>query len=253
MKILKIIKLGFHILAFPILPILYIIFRKQIIKNWNSFESIIALFSYCLAVLSLYYNSNSKLFFIIRNVLCYIKHDYTTWRLAFRYENVHSEITIPKLKESILRSNFTIQQEQTDYLTTLWNQKVFITFRVEKQIHQNSILVYSSQFDVPFKTVKTLKKELASFFESFEEFINSKSKLEKRYEIAIKYHDGSPFYSYWVRNIPEQEISQFSAKINTPKLSCKNIKIEKTTIIVESTHFTELLEDVQQIISYQGL
>lgn len=250
MKVLKVILLF---IAFPLLPILYLCFRSYIVDNWNSFESLTALASYCIAIVSIYYNSNSRVFFFIRRLLSYLKYDHTTWKFAIRYTGKIDTITMAKIKEELIKNDYSIVQENRDSLSALFNKKVYVAFNLENHIHEKSLVYFSSEFDVPFRLIKTYKKQFSRFFGSFESFISSFSQIDKRYEFEINYHDGSPFYSYWIRKIPDHDLSTFNAKILTPKLNCEAITVDKRKVKIISNNYHEILDDINSIVLFQGL
>lgn len=236
-----------------IVPVGYLIFRSQVVQNWSNIDIPVTLFAYWCSILMFWYNSDLKFYFFINKIINFFKHDYTTWLLSFRYTFIDHEeiISINSIKEFFIQSKklIKIKDESDDYLEMLVENKYLLSLRLQQDESNNYELhFYTSKIVVPTKQNKKQSLEIAEMLESFERLLSFKISDKKIYEIDIEYNEKSPYYSYWIRKLPEEMINNFNCSINLPNRKEK-ITVNKNHLNIKSDMYNKLFALTNDYVS----
>jgi hypothetical protein len=142
------------------------------------------------------------------------KNNYTSWILSVRYENIYDDGNLLSNLQSLL-SNEDCKMIKSDntFLSVLWNSRHIVNLRLENMDNELSLHFYTTKMDVPIKSNTKKIKSLSHILDLIENTINMIDRNLKKYELDIFYPDASPYYSYWVKSLPEERIIKFSCSI----------------------------------------
>lgn len=234
---------------------LYVLFYKKISKNWNYFESFTTLILYIIAVLQAAYLLDIKFYFFIQRVISFFKYDIVTFNLSSRYKIQYDFLNnniLDKIFNFCIVNNCKLEKRSNTFLKVLWNDKNLFNFRTTHiEDCEFEIIFYTSKIDVSVKKNKKIIDELTTFIENIENIINPEEK-SKSYDLDIEYQEKSPFYSYWIRNLPEQKVFDFNCSLETPYNNDSTIRVNKNHVIVKSHQLFKLFEVAKNYLSLRG-
>ncbi len=247
----KNIKYYIWILFILIIPALYIGI-KILIPNAENIESIITIGTYIIAVLTLMYRIDIKLYFFIQKIILPFKYSFTSWVLSARYNSINNENSVDCFEKEIMNLGVKILKKENNFINFIWDSRNVINIRVENNYEdEKSIHLYTSKIDVPIKENSKKIRNLCSLFERIENSIDMLDRNNKEYEIDIEYSNKSPFYSFWIKNLPEEKIYQFNC---TVKIDDENgtIGVNKNHVRIHSNSFSELFHRLDYFLTLRS-
>ncbi len=233
-------------------PTLYFVFRDRIISEWNSIESAVALGSYLIATFQAFYNSNYKLFLFVQRLILRLRHDYTSWELTARYWSV-LDFDIGSASTALSDSTARIVQSSDDYLAFIWQERILIELRLQPYGDQLELFIKTAKFDVPMRVASRRMSQLSQLLETIGNYMRQDSGAERMFELRIDYGERSPFYSYWLRRLPEQSIQQFDCKVRLPNSANESLWVSKNSLSIRAKLFSALSSDALDVVNLKGL
>lgn len=244
----------FKILLFIVLPILYFVFRTDIVAKWNDIESALAIIGYITSLYFYTYNTDIKFHFFILRIVNYFRYDHTTWKVSFRASTIKNDKEIIEQLSTKLAVNNNIIKAKTDNSLELMINNNFllnISFSQDKNI--NSAFAFTSNIVIPTRQSKLKTIELTKLLETIEESFEPIAISEKEYSIDVEYNSRSPYYSYWIKKLPEEMIHNFNCSVTIPENLGSKIKVNKNHIIISSNSLTNLFNLTKDFINLQPL
>jgi hypothetical protein len=149
--------------------------------------------------------------------------------------------------------NIKIKSESWDSLELLFDNKFLLHFRIQQfDNDEYELHLYTSKIIVPTKQNKKQIAEISEILESIEGLLQLKISDEKLYEIDIEYSQKSPYYSYWIRKLPEEMISNFNCSINLPNKT-ERITINKNHLHIRANKYTKLFDLTSGYVSLKSI
>lgn len=239
-----------------VVPILYLLFKKEIESYWQSIDIIITVASWWTALILLWYTTDIKFHFLVSRFLMYFKHDYTSWMISIRYilEDRTNGISVENIFERFVRSNKTIKKKFSDAksLEVLCENRYLINFKIQQTDYNDYELhFYTSKIVVPTKQIKKQIQEIKEMIELLEREITLTNNDQSNYDIDIEYSNKSPYYTYWVRKLPDEMISNFNFSIKLPNVEDK-ISVNKNHLIIKSDRYSKLFDLTYDYVSLKN-
>lgn len=179
----------FKILIFLIIPILYLIFRTEIVSKWNDIESALAILGYATSLFFFSYNTDIKFHFFILRIVNYFRFDHTTWRISFRAETEKEEnAIIVELKDKLKQFNIVIKGQTANSLEVLIENNYLLNISFSKNNNILSAFAFTSNIIIPTKQSKAKSLALTKLLETIEESIQPLSNKQKEYSIDVEYN-----------------------------------------------------------------
>lgn len=244
----------FKIIAFLIIPILYLIFRTEIVTKWNDIESALAILGYATSLMFYSYNTDIKFHFFLLRIVNYFRFDHTTWRISFRAETERMENTIIiELTDKLKHFNIIIKGQTSDSLEMLIENNYLLNISFSKNNNILTAFAFTSNIIIPTKQLKAKSLVLTKLLETIEESIQPLSNKQKEYSIDVEYNYRSPYYSYWIKKLPEEMIHNFNCSISIPNNQESKIKVNKNHVIISSNSITNLFNITKDYINLQPI
>lgn len=240
--------LIFLILFAPIT--IYLLFKEQIKPYWENFDTFFTITSYSVSIVLFLYTLNLKFHFAINKFLSWFKQDHTYWFFSYSFE-LDTPINNETLIESFRQKNIQINKAEYNFFEFIY--KDIYIFRVQK--NQNSdgeetIHLFTNKIIVPSKYVKTTINELIHVTDYLEHSLININKESKKFDLTIEYPNSSPFYSYWIKKLPEQSIDSFNFKIKVPNNN-NSVLVNKNKILISSKSLNKLFDTTKDYLSLQ--
>ena len=237
------------VLIILIVPLLvYVLFKDSIKPIWNEFDTIFTISSYSISVILLLYNLNLKFHFAINRIFQWFKQDHTYWRFSYCIEQENEFDKILFIK-NLKRLNISINKEYEDFIEFIYKDSHL--FRLQITNNETSrINLFSSRLIVPTKRIKPTINELIEVTEVIENSLSSIISDSKKFDLTIEYPKTSPFYSYWMKKLPEQSIYNFNFSIRIPNNE-NIISVNKNQLIIKSNSINKLFDTTKDYLSLQ--
>ncbi len=248
----KNVKYILWLLFLIIIPAVYIA-MKVLIPNASSIEFVITIGSYLIAIFSLMYKVDIKFYFFIQSILIHFKYTSTSWTLSARYNSVVNENLTQVLIDFFVSVKTKIIKREENFVCMLWDSRNLLNIRIDDMEYGNkTIHLYTSKIDVPIKDNKKKIKELSSLLEKFENKLAMVDRDDKRYEMDIEYAGKSPFYSYWIKSLPEEKIYQFNCLVKIDDKD-ETIGVNKNCIHIKSVSFSDLFQRIDNYLTLRNI
>jgi hypothetical protein len=221
-----------------IAPIIYLSFKSKLERYWESIDITVTLLSWWTSIVLLWYNSDLQFHFFINRCLSFFTLGHTVWLISIRYSFLEWEEPeiIEKIKASFLQLNKTIKikEETESYLELLWDNKFLISLKLQKtEFSSFELHFYTSRIIVPTSENKKQIREITEIVEAMERLLIINATDSIQYDLDIEYSKRSPYYSYWVRKLPEEVIGNFNVSIKLPDKT-DHISVNKNHLIIRS-------------------
>lgn len=225
------------------IPASYILFRDELISEWNNIEATIAVLSYYTSLLFYAYLTNMKFHFVITRIINIFKYDHTTWKFSAKL------ITDKSIKDciSLIGNKFTkdlnkIRSKTDTSIEVLVDNDFLVSVSAQILGGENQIFVRTSKITVPMRETKKRAVQITKLIESIESAIIPNSSPEKEYEIDIEYNGKSPYYSYWVKKLPEEIIYNFNLSLNIPNAKDSKVRVNKNHLTISSKSYAMVFD-----------
>lgn len=237
------------LLIILILPIsLYILFKDRIQTYWEDFDTMFTIVTYSTSVVLFLYTANLKFHFAINKILSWFRHDHTIWMYSYSVE-IDNKFNDTLLLEELTKLNIKINKHFNDQIEFIYNDSQLYRFQINTLGDVPTLHLFSNKIIVPSKRVNSTIHEIIELTETVEDSINH-DKQSRKFDLTIEYPGSSPFYTYWVKKLPEQNIFNFNFSISVP--SNKNIvKVNKNQILISSKSISTLFETTRNYLSLQ--
>ena len=235
-------------------PVLaYILLRQWIVTNWTWLDPMLTLSAYSLSVVMWLYLSNLRFHFFLNRLLLYLKYDHTTWVLSAQYRlSGEKEDLMDILEEQLRESDCRVEKRERGFVKVLWQNKYLLRFRETQDTHgdeERYLQFDTSAIDVPMRQNAAMVAKLANLLDSMESSIPLVRPGAKRYELDIEYSGRSPYYSYWVRKLPEEMIYNFNCTIRLPDERSGGIQVNKNHVIIKAQQRHQLFKLTQDYVT----
>lgn len=222
-------------------PVLYFFLRTWVVANWGSIEPLLALASYWWSLILWLYISNLRFHFFVKRLLMFFKYDHTTWIVSARYDLADERSDMLGALESYLRTvDCRVERRELDFVKVLWKNKHLLRFRETRDQDARYLFFDTSAIDVPMRQNGKIIGELSKLLESVESLVRVTGPSGKRYEVDIEYAGKSPYYSFWVRKLPEEIIHNFNCSIRLPDDKDDQIRVNKNHLIIQARQLQQL-------------
>lgn len=247
-------KVAFKILLFVLIPLLYIIFRQELVNRWNDIESFLAVLTYWTSLLYYSYNTDLKFHFFILRIINRFRIDHTTWKVSFRAITLKNPKEIVKgISTEMLQQNTIIKSQTDTSLELLVNNNYLLNISFQNENGITTAFAFTSNIVIPSKEVKRRADEIAGILENIERHFSPTTSSNKEFSIDVEYREKSPYYSYWIKKMPEEAIHNFNCSISIPNNTDSKIKVNKNHIIISSPSISRLFSLTSNYISLQAL
>lgn len=244
-------KVFLWLLFLVLLPLVYIV-GKIFIPHSMTVDLIISVGSYLAAVIGLMYKIDIRFYFFVQRLFIFFRHSYTSWSLSIRYNDVDRNTILNKIEDVLIQSGVRILQKDTSFICGLWNSRNVIHFRLDMNDGiKTGVHFYTSKIDVPAKEHKKKMTDLMSFLDKLENNIPLHSRADKEYEIDVEYMNKSPFYAYWLKSIPEEQVHQFNCIVK-PSGFDDTVRINKNTVYIRASAFSELFRRLEYYLTLRA-
>lgn len=247
-------KVLLKIILFVLIPVLYVMFRQELVNRWNDIESFLAVLTYWTSLLYYSYNTDLKFHFFILRIINRFRIDHTIWKVSFRAVTLKKPTEIIEgISKELLKQNTVIKSQTDSSLELLLynNYLLNISFQIESNI--TTAFAFTSNIIIPSKEVKRRSEEIAAILEKIESHFSPVSSSDKEFSIDVEYKEKSPYYSYWIKKMPEETIHNFNCSISIPNNTDSKIKVNKNHIIISSPSISRLFSLTSNYISLQAL
>lgn len=236
----------FVILIIPLL--IYILFKDTIKPIWDEFDTIFTISSYSISLVLLLYNLNLKFHFAINRLFQWLKQDHTYWRFSYYIEQ-ESDFDKNLFVNNLKKLNVSINKDYDDFIEFIYNESYLFRIQITRN-EIDSINLFSSKIIVPTKRVKSTINEIIEITEVIENSLNLIVTETKRFDLTIEYPKTSPFYSYWIKKLPEQSIYNFNFSIKIPDNE-NVVSVNKNQLIIKSNSINKLFDTTKDYLSLQ--
>jgi hypothetical protein len=206
------------------------------------------------------YRIDTRFYFLIQRIFQFFGNNYTSWTLSAKYNGIiDSKTLLSDLQRLLLTGNNKIIKCDTNFLCIfMWN-KIMFNFRLDKEYFENTDAVdekfflhfYTSTIDIPTKSIPLQTRLYSDIFENIENLIKMDNRNLKTFEIAINYPNKSPYYVYWIKTLPEEEILKFNCLLKSRETDDK-IVVDKNMIRLCSNSWTGLFRQIKTYLVVRG-
>lgn len=243
-----------YIIFFIAVPTLYWIFRNKLIEQWNSIESALAILSYATGLFFYTFHTDIKFHFFITRLVSVFKYDHTTWIFSSKYQTEKNKKEIIKLvQEKFGVQNNTIRTVSENRIELFLNNSFLVKISFQSEFDFGYVLLNTSKIIVPSKEISRVSRQIQDMLEGIENAVSPMYGQPKQYDIDIEYRDKSPFYSYWVKKLPEEMIYNFNCNLSLPNNQDSKIKINKNHLIISSHSYSRVFELARDYVSHQAM
>ncbi|WP_282014970.1 hypothetical protein [Marinifilum flexuosum] len=137
-------------------------------------------------------------------------------------------------------------------MEVLYNNSFLIKISAKKEEDSNLVFFSTSRIVVPIKQLNKKSNEISCLIEELQLLIRPNNLNDKIFEIDVEYSGRSPYYSYWLKKMPEELISSFNCTIKLPDKNGDLIRVNKNHIIIKSSNCSRLLNITKDYISLQA-
>lgn len=247
-------KVAFKIILFVLIPVLYIVFRQDLVNKWNDIESFLAILTYWTSLVYYSYNTDLKFHFFILRIINRFRIDHTTWKVSFRTTTMKMPKDIVQgISEEMLKQNALIKSQTDTSLELLVNNNYLLNISFQYENGITTAFAFTSNIIIPSREVKRRADEIAGILENIERHFSPISSNSKEFSIDVEYREKSPYYSYWIKKMPEEAIHNFNCSISIPNNTDSKIKVNKNHIIISSPSISRLFNLTSNYISLQAL
>jgi len=236
-----------------IIPLLFILF-KYFFSDKEYIEFIIILAPYLFGILTIMYRIDINMYSYIKRILQLFSNNYTSWVLSIKYENINNyDKILIELQSILINKGYNVLKYDKYFLSVLWESKHIFNFRIENVVtNEYCIHLYTSKLDVPIKENEKKISDLCNTLETIENSIDMIDRNKKNYELVVYYPNSNPYYSYWVKTIPEEKIREFSCKIiigNNDDI----IDVNKNQIRINAISLSALFQKVKRYLTLREI
>ena len=247
-------KLAIKIVLFVLIPVLYIIFRQELVNKWNDIESFFTILTYWTSLLYYSFNTDLKFHFFVLRIINRFRIDHTTWRVSFRATTIRQPKEILEgISSELLKKNTIIKSKTDTSLELLVNNNYLLNISFQSENYITTAFAFTSNIIIPSKEVKRRADEIAGILEIIESHFSPISSSGKEFSIDVEYREKSPYYSYWIQKMPEEAIHNFNCSISIPNNTDSKIRVNKNHIIISSPSISRLFSLTSNYISLQAL
>lgn len=224
-------------------PILYFLYREEFIAQWNNIEGTLALSTYYISVLFWAYLTNMRIHFAVTRLINVFKYDHTTWKFWAKLITHTKQVEIISFIENKFTNGLNQIKSKTDNsIEILIDNNFLVNVSAQMIRGENHVFIFTSKITVPIRETKKWAGKITNLIESMESAVTPNSNPEKEYEIDIEYNGKSPYYSYWVKKLPEEFIHNFNLSLNIPNAKGSKIKVNKNHLTISSKSYAKVFE-----------
>jgi len=181
------------------------------------------------------------------------KYDHTTWLFSSKYKTEKSKNEIFNLIEAkMLTGNNTLKSKTDSSLEILINNNFLTRFSFQSEFDYGYFFLNTSKIVVPTKEISRMSRQIIEMLEGIENAVLPIYGQEKEYNVDIEYRDKSPYYSYWVRKLPEEMIYNFNCSLSLPNTTGSKIKVNKNHLLISSNSYNKIFELTKDYVSLQS-
>lgn len=229
-------------------------FRQELVNRWNDVESFLAVLTYWTSLLYYSYNTDLKFHFFALRIINRFRIDHTTWKVSFRATTLKTPKEITEgISNELLKENTIIKSQTDTSLELLVNNNYLLNISFQSDNKLTTAFAFTSNIIIPSKEVKRKSDEIAGILEKVERHFSPISSNDKEFSIDVEYREKSPYYSYWIKQMPEESIHNFNCSISIPNNTDSKIKVNKNHIIISSPSISRLFNLTSNYISLQAL
>ena len=153
------------------------------------------------------------------------------------------------LLKDLSKRSITVNKNRGDFLELIYKESHLFKLQIKKEGNL-SFYLFSNKIIVPTKRKNSTINELIEIAESLESAVISPVYKSRKYDLTIEYPKSSPFYNYWIKNLPEQSIYNFNFSIKVPS-NQNSVKVNKNQIIISSNSLNKLFDTTKNYLSLQ--
>lgn len=247
-------KLNFKIILFAVFPIIYLIFRQKLVDEWNSIESFIAVLSYFTSIVFYTYITDIKFYFWVSRQISVFKYAHTTWSFSANFfSEKEPKVIIQQIEKQLGKNGNQIKVITDTAIEIFINNSFLVNISVQHDLDCNIVFLNTSKIIVPTKETNNKSIYISELIESIEKAVIPVHTKVGEYSIDIEYSDKSPYYSYWVKKLPEEMIYNFNCNIKIPNTTDSTVKVNKNHIIIKSKSHSKIFQLTRDYVSLQAM